>query len=1171
MKYILESCEKKSENGRVTRELFMLELLNYLNPTLKLETVVDFPIGVNEEMANLRAFFAEKVIDINKTYEKLSQAISGKCWSFLDYFLFDKVIKEIEFTQKERGLDMLNAMLICEQIFKNPPTCFVDSIVYTDAKPAEVAEGDSNAVADETDIFDDEYDGFELDEEDEDDEEDDEEDDDAFCARILEQLSKGIADEDEEEEQKKDKTVDKKMSLFELVESAEKIRKQLSEKVFGQDPAITTFVSAYFQSELVALTQAKRNKPRAVFVFVGPPGVGKTFLAEQVAECLGLPYKRFDMSEYSDKEGPIEFCGSDKVYRDGKVGNVTSFVARNPHSVLLFDEVEKAHPNVINLYLQMLDAGRLRDNYSDEEVSFVDTIIIFTTNAGKNLYEDDSVNLVTIAKNTIVKALRTDKNPTTGNPYFPAAICSRFASGNIVMFNHMDAHNLLTISANEIDRQVKCITCGSPLKIEVDERVFYALLYSEGANADARTIKSRSVNFLHQEIYELMRLLNSNKEKYHTENLKTIKFEVQLPKDKDILKFFTSGSKHTVLAFGSKQFTSKCKELITKSNVICTSDIDKVPEIIKCNDIECILCDLKYKISSTAKVLNIDDISSVGRDFFKLAVERYSQPIYLYCGEKGSVSEEETASLLQSGARGVIYLDNDMDDFLYAESDRLYQQACLSELAMANKVLSFRTLQTVSDNGDTATITLFGFERKISIDAGDSRGMVDSISKPNISFKDVIGATDAKDELAFFIEYLKSPEEFAKHGVKAPKGVLLYGPPGTGKTMLAKATAGESDVTFITAEGNQFLKSLVGAGSESVHQLFRTARKYAPSILFIDEIDAIGKNRQTSSNGDNVGDILTAFLTEMDGFKKDDSKPVFVLAATNYGVAKNDPRGLDPALLRRFDRKIYIDLPNKDERIEYIKLKMAKIPKHSLSSEQIENIAMRSTGASLAELESIFELALRNLIKSKTGVLTDEMLDEAFETYNGGEIKRWSQEELLRTARHEAGHALVCRYGGEKPSYLTIVSRGDHGGYMQHEVKEDKGVYTKNDLLKRVRTALAGRACEVVYYGKEEGTSTGASGDLRQATDIVESMICNYGMDEDFGLISINENVSSSAYYEKIASRAKLILAREFEITKAIIEQNKKSIDKLVNALFEKNSLKSNEIEELLGEIVILK
>ncbi len=961
--------------------------------------------------------------------------------------------------------------------------------------------------------------------------------------------------------------------LAKTVESTKRIQNLLLDSVFGQDQAINSFVSGYFQAELMAHSRKGTTKPQATFLFAGPPGVGKTFLAEKAAEALELPFMRFDMSEYSDKEANLEFCGSDKVYKNGQPGNVTSFVAGNPHCVLLFDEIEKAHINIIHLFLQILDAGRIRDNYTDEEVSFSNSVIIFTTNAGKNLYSDTSVsNLSSLPRKKILRALATDVNPETNIPLFPAAICSRFASGNVVMFNHLGASNLFTIARRELQNNITGFARSTGINIQIDDKVPTAIILSEGGKADARTVKGRSNSFFHEELYELFRLLATDAGV--VEKLKTIKVNVSIGSgDPEISKMFINPSKPEVLIFAAPE---RVETVIAPLNNVVfhvTDKIDEAKEILFNNDISVILCDVFCNPRSEEKdLLNVEDITSDGRDFLMYAVSRYSIPVDLLQGENGEISREEFLSFAKLGVQNIISLKagkkNSFEKQVLEKCKIAYQQGNMLKLARENKIISYKTSQTISRNKKTAEITLFDFKLSLATDVDDSKNILDNVSKPNIHFADVIGAEDAKRELTYFVEYLKDPVKYIRKGVRAPKGVLLYGPPGTGKTMLAKAMAGESDVTFLTAEGNQFLKRYVGEGSESVHELFASARKYAPSILFIDEIDAIGKDRNSTAANDATGDVLTAFLTEMDGFNTDTTKPVFVLAATNYEVEQGKGKSLDPALLRRFDRRIYVDLPTKEERKRFLYMKASNGKMISLSDEQIENIAVRSTGMSLAELDSVYEMALRNAICSEGCIVDDDAFEEAFETFNGGEKKQWSRDTLERTARHEAGHALLCWLAGEKPSYLTIVARGDHGGYMQHSDGENKGLFTKAELIEKIRTSLAGRAAEIVYYGQEEGISTGASGDLYSATNIAEQMICKYGMDEEIGLSYLSDNDKSSLYYNEIRKRTNEILSFELKNTIALILENRRAIDKMVEALLEKNHLKENEIDAIFKATV---
>ena len=957
--------------------------------------------------------------------------------------------------------------------------------------------------------------------------------------------------------------------LVATVKNTKRIQDMLLSSVFGQDQAVTSFVSGYFQSEIASFTGKKRNKPAASFLFAGPPGVGKTFLAEKSAEALGLPYRRFDMSEYSDNDSLVEFCGSDNVYKNGKPGNVTDFVAKNPHCVLLFDEIEKAHISIIYLFLQILDAGRIRDNFTDEEVSFSRAIIIFTTNVGKNLYEDPSViNLSSIPRKKILKALSSDLDPITRAPLFPAAICSRFASGNVVMFNHLGANNLFTIAKRELDERAGDFESTAGIKLEIDPMVPTALLLSEGGKADARTVKGRAGAFFHEELYELLRLLSATGDEGALTGLEKIKIDVCLDgADPELTSMFVSSSGAEVLIFADEKVSDKAKRALNGITVHTASNIADAKEILFNHDISVILADITCGRRSDERLLNIEDVNSVGREFIAYALEAYTTPVYLLTEGEDDVSTEEFLSLARMGVRDHVVLAGKRGEFrrrVVEKCDIAYQQGNMLKLARENKVLTYRTSQTVARSRKSAEIHLFDFHLALATDVEDSASVLDNVSRPSLSFADVIGAEDAKAELQYFVKYLKDPVKYMRMGVKAPKGVLLWGPPGTGKTLLAKAMAGESDVTFLTAEGNQFLKRYVGEGAESVHAIFAAARKYAPSILFVDEIDAIGKNRATASSDVN-SDVLTAFLTEMDGFRTDTSKPVFVLAATNYEIEEGRGRSLDPALLRRFDRRILVDLPNKEERRRYIQMKLDKNSTLHISPEEVDNLAVRSTGMSLAELESVFEMALRSAIRSESGIIGDNDLEEAFETFNSGERKEWSSDSLIRTARHEAGHALLSWLGGDKPSYLTIVARGDHGGYMQHGDREGKGCYTRGELVARIRTSLAGRAAELVYYGDEEGVSTGASGDLATATRIAESMICHYGMDGEMGLSYLDGETLPAALRDRVNE----ILAAELAFAVATIDKNRAAIDATVAALMERTHLKEDEMDDIFSSLAV--
>ena len=433
------------------------------------------------------------------------------------------------------------------------------------------------------------------------------------------------------------------------------------------------------------------------------------------------------------------------------------------------------------------------------------------------------------------------------------------------------------------------------------------------------------------------------------------------------------------------------------------------------------------------------------------------------------------------------------------------------------------------------------------------------------TFADVAGADEEKEELQEIVEFLKDPKKYDALGARIPKGVLMVGPPGTGKTLLARATAGEAGVPFFSISGSDFVEMYVGVGASRVRDLFDQAKKSAPAIIFIDEIDAIGRKRGEGNSAHGEEMALNALLTEMDGFSVDPRRPVFVMAATNFDVeeGKGGLGVIDPALARRFDRRVLVDLPNEEEREQLLRMLLKKQPGNTVTDGMIQRTASRTMGLSPAALTGMVESASRMAVKAGKP-LDDGMLDEAHELMRYGAKKEWGYEYLERVARHESGHAFLCYLGGNTPSYLTIVARGDHGGYMEHSSKDMGPLSTREEMLARIRTSLGGRAAEIAYYGEEEGVSTGASGDLEQATRTAAAMLCAYGMDGDFGLAAMD--LKEALRDREARARINTLLGREMANTVDIIRQNKPRIDRMVDALMKKNKLTGAEMEVLLGD-----
>jgi len=985
--------------------------------------------------------------------------------------------------------------------------------------------------------------------------------------------------------------------LPELTARIRHMRAQLLSVVYGQDHVVHAFAEGMFAAEVLAASDEKRRHPRAVFVFAGPPGVGKTFLAEQAAEALNIPYKRFDMSGYADHQSYMGLIGFEKSYQSAKRGTLTGFVKSHPHSILLFDEIEKAHLNTIHLFLQILDAGRLTDRFLDEDISFRDTIIIFTTNAGQLLYDGNArQNAAGIPRTVILSALEKEMDPRTGQPVFPATITSRMATGWPLLFNHLQAHHLEKISDSELSRMCGLFEKQYGIKITYDSLVPTALLLQEGGQADARTLRAQTELFFKNEVFKVCRLWGEKNFQTALAGMKGFDFTVQTGSFSDeIRQLFECTEKPEILLYGYSDFAKRCREKLPEYVIHSTQNVEEALMIAGEKDIRLALIDIAEKsveadsfrlLQKTCLFYEESTImmnKSGAFDFAPMAAaaihdgnhlfcslhERLPElPVYLLETEAFPIDPELEMNFIRAGARGKLAEPGDdfsvFEDMLSSICRELYMQGVASRLASGHKVLYFDTAPKLTPDRSGIVIRLRDFVLRRAVAADDSDSVLDDIEKPSVRFSDVVGVQEAKDELGFFIEYLRNPKRFSAQGLQPPKGALLYGPPGTGKTMLARAMAGESDVAFIPSVATSFVTKYQGSGPEAVRALFRRARRYAPAVVFIDEIDAIGRMRGQVNSGHGEEMALNALLAEMDGFYADLRRPVFVLAATNFGVdeEKNGMGMIDPALARRFDRKILVDLPNTEEREEFIRLAIKKIRIHAVTENMIKRFASRSVGMSPSALSSVIELANRLAVKERT-ILDDAFLDEAYETIKHGAQKDWGYEYLERVARHEAGHALLCHLSGREPAYLTIVARGDHGGYMEQDSEEKEPLSTKKELLARIRTFLGGRAAEMVYYGDEDGISTGAGGDLKQATRVATAMICRYGMDSEFGpgVSDGQEPVSA-----EVKKRVDEILGREMEKAIGIVGANRPLIDRLVKVLLEKNKLSGREIKEIFDE-----
>jgi len=574
----------------------------------------------------------------------------------------------------------------------------------------------------------------------------------------------------------------------------------------------------------------------------------------------------------------------------------------------------------------------------------------------------------------------------------------------------------------------------------------------------------------------------------------------------------------------------------------------------------------------------------------------FSQPL----GGSQEISINEVVALTARGDVAAIEVRGDMLDILTVSGESLTSRkeegASIVEILERSGVDPVTTKVEISVKGSSGLSSiigiLFNFLPLIFFGAvllfmmrqaqggsnqtfsfGKSRARVAMGNSPTVSFDDVAGVAEAKEELQEVVEFLKFPERFLALGAKIPKGVLLIGPPGTGKTLMARAVSGEAGVPFFSISGSEFVEMFVGVGASRVRDLFDQAKRNAPCIVFVDEIDAVGRHRGAGLGGghDEREQTLNQILVEMDGFEAGTN--VIVLAATNR------PDILDPALLRpgRFDRKVTLDNPDIAGRKQILEVHSKGKP--LTADVDLENIARQTGGFSGADLANLVNesaiLAARRNLKE---IGPPEFYESVDRVIAGPQRKsrRISDREKEMTAYHEAGHALVAHVlpNADKPFKVTIVARGQTGGHTRYLPEEDRQMWTKHQFEDMLAAALGGRVAEEVVFNE---VTTGAGNDLEQATNIAQSMVTRYGMSEKLGprtfgkreqMVFLGREISQQRDYsndvaETIDDEIHDIINRAYESAQKAITENMAKLTQLSKYLLENETVESDVLEQI--------
>ncbi len=558
-------------------------------------------------------------------------------------------------------------------------------------------------------------------------------------------------------------------------------------------------------------------------------------------------------------------------------------------------------------------------------------------------------------------------------------------------------------------------------------------------------------------------------------------------------------------------------------------------------------------------------------------------------------------TITPSGEENVYYVEGKLSS--YGENEKFKATVVEAELNNVIKYAETNNLKVYETNPDPGSIswvyilinvvplvvlvgaTYFIFIKmantnKGSMDFGKSRAKL-SADGGKVRFSDVAGLKEEKEEVSELIDFLKNPKKFQKLGARIPKGVLLVGPPGTGKTLLAKAVAGEANVPFYFISGSDFVELFVGVGASRVRDMFKEAKRNAPCLIFIDEIDAVGRQRGSGIGGghDEREQTLNQLLTEMDGFGANEG--IIIIAATNR------PDVLDPALLRpgRFDRQVTVNLPDTEEREAILKVHAKN--KVLAKDVNLKSISSRTSGFSGADLENLMNESALLAVRKNESAITLEDIDEATDRVLMGPAKtsrKVSEEIKWLTAVHESGHAVIGLKlkDAMEVQKITIVPRGIAGGYTSYTPKEDNITrYTKNEMIAMITSCLGGRAAEELFLGD---VTTGASDDFKRSTNLARSMVTEYGM-SDLGPIRYEQNQSENVFlgrdYNKtknysdqvaleIDKEVQKIITKCYDNAKKILEENKDLVMLLSHTLIEKETITKEQIDELVrtGKII---
>ena len=976
--------------------------------------------------------------------------------------------------------------------------------------------------------------------------------------------------------------------LQSIIESTSSLRTFLRKKVVGQENALRRIADAYFAARLKGVwggeghdSPAGSSRPPFVLTFVGPPGCGKSLAGEALMEFLadqGLPTSclKLDMSVFAESQAFDQLVGISEAYKGAKRGQLTSFVKDFPAGVILVKSIEKAHRNTRQVFLEILESGHLYDHYLKEFADFSSATMVFTTTLGAEIYDDPGRSGVLSESRDLDSSLWEALQGTAtagGKDGLPAEAISRLALGRAVLFEHLsglDMERLVEETLKEVSSELQS-TLGISLEASGGRvRALLALRFSAGG--DARRMRSGLKSFLAS-------LLEEVAHDRGTELLRgcdplmgrLIGFRLQLDPDEPLPAMVAEAldKRVRVLLVDDDAWNLELSPSLRWTQV---KSLDEAERMMEVDPADLILIDLH--IGSPQGDPRIDQGLAILRHFRRNHPE---SPVYLFSefpGRRGLSSDALERVSNEGGARGVLSKDfaaqgeegperRGFAAQLMEIVDGLRREGLVRDLGRQSKILQFdvRPKGDLSPDGGMLPMWLQNFQELVAVSSVD-RAKFGWAEVPAERFSSVAGAEQAKKRLQEVVGWLKTPDILRGMGLNIPKGILMTGPPGTGKTTLARATAGEAQVPFFAISASEVMNKYIGESEARVRDLFVRARRYAPSIIFMDELDSIGTKREL--NGDDAWktSLLNELLAQMDGFAQS-ARPVFVLAATNA------PDLLDAALTRpgRFDLQVEVPLPNLDARIALLELHSAGMAKDA--GIDFRSLALRLAGLSGAEIRQVCQEAGFIAFRDGRRCLAQRDLDQAATVVRHGlPSERTPMDEASRraTAIHEAGHAVAQHLlmPGEELGEVTILPRGGSLGFVEHAGGTEKAIWSLSDLERRVQVLLAGRLAEEIVLGKGE-TGTGASNDLERATGFAVRMVARWGMIEQWGPINVDGlaavlGKAPEAAVAQMANRAGEWLRGQEKKAKELLSANRYTLESFARLLLDKETIYAQDV-----------